>query len=125
MAFEINLTNLLTQIIISVIILSPILWLIGRALVGKQKAKFTDAIWIVALGIIINTILGAYIHGLLGFIVTLLIWLWLIKHFFDTGWLMALAIAIIAIIVLGVIVLILAAIGIAFFAGLGTMRGLL
>jgi len=125
MAFEINMTNLLIQIIISVIILSPILWLIGRALVGKQKAKFTDAIWIVALGIIINTILGAYIHGLLGFIVTLLIWLWLIKHFFDTGWLMALAIAIIAIIVLGVIVLILAAIGIAFFAGLGTMRGLL
>lgn len=125
MALGINLTNLLIQIIIGVIILSPILWLIGRALVGKQKAKFTDAIWIVALGIIINTILGAYIHGLLGFIVTLLIWLWLIKHFFDTGWLMALAIAIIAIIVLGIIVLILAAIGIAFFAGLGTMRGLL
>jgi hypothetical protein len=125
MAFDINLTNLLIQIIISAIILSPILWLVGRALVGKQKAKFTDAIWIVTLGIIINTILGAYIHGLLGFIVTLLIWLWLIKHFFDTGWLMALAIAIIAIIVLGVIVLVLAAIGIAFFAGLGTMRGLL
>lgn len=125
MALGISLTNVLIQIIIGVIILSPILWLIGRALVGKQKAKFTDAIWIVALGIIINTILGAYIHGLLGFIVTLLIWLWLIKHFFDTGWLMALAIAIIAIIVLGIIVLILAAIGIAFFAGLGTMRGLL
>lgn len=125
MAFDINLTNLLIQIIISAIILSPILWLVGRALVGKQKAKFTDAIWIVTLGIIVNTILGAYIHGLLGFIVTLLIWLWLIKHFFDTGWLMALAIAIIAIIALGIIVLILAAIGIAFFAGLGTMRGLL
>jgi hypothetical protein len=125
MSLGINLTNLLIQIVVGVIILSPILWLVGRGLVGKQKAKFTDAIWIVALGIVINTILGAYIHGLLGFVVTLLIWLGLIKHFFDTGWLMALAIAIIAVIILGIIVLLLAAAGIAFFAGLGAMRGLI
>ena len=34
------------------------LWLAGRGLVGKEKAKFTDAIWIVALGTIIGMIIG-------------------------------------------------------------------
>jgi len=121
MALGMSLTGLLIQIIIGVIIVSPILWLVGRALVGGQKAKFTDAIWIVALGIIINTFLGAYVHGLLGFIVTLIIWLALIKHFFDTGWLTALGISLVAIIVMGIIVLVLGV----FVAGLAVMRGLL
>ena len=125
MALPVSLTGLLIQIIVSVIIVAPILWLVGRGLVGGVKAKFTDAIWIVALGIIINSFLGAYVHGLLGFIVTLIIWLALIKHFFDAGWLKALAIAIIAIIVLGIIAIILAALGLAFIAGLGVMRGIL
>ena len=125
MDLPVSLTGLLIQIIVSVIIVAPILWLVGRGLVGGAKAKFTDAIWIVALGIIINSFLGAYVHGLLGFIVTLIIWLALIKHFFDAGWLMALAIAIIAIIVLGIIAIILAALGFAFIAGLGVMRGIL
>ena len=125
MSLPVSLTGLLIQIIVSVIIVAPILWLVGRGLVGGAKAKFTDAIWIVALGIIINSFLGAYVHGLLGFIVTLIIWLALIRHFFDAGWLKALAIAIIAIIVLGIIAIILAALGLAFIAGLGVMRGIL
>jgi len=125
MDLPVSLTGLLIQIIVSVIIVAPILWLVGRGLVGGAKAKFTDAIWIVALGIIINSFLGAYVHGLLGFIVTLIIWLALIRHFFDAGWLKALAIAIIAIIVLGIIAIILAALGLAFIAGLGVMRGIL
>jgi hypothetical protein len=125
MDLPVSLTGLLIQIIVSVIIVAPILWLVGRGLVGGANAKFTDAIWIVALGIIINSFLGAYVHGLLGFIVTLIIWLALIRHFFDAGWLKALAIAIIAIIVLGIIVIILAALGLAFIAGLGVMRGIL
>jgi hypothetical protein len=113
-----NLTSLIIEIIVSVIIVSPILWLVGRALVGGQKAKFTDAIWIVALGIIINAVLGIFITGIVGFIVTLIIWLWLIKHFFDTGWLHAIIIAVVAIIVLAIVAFILAALGFAMLAGL-------
>jgi hypothetical protein len=106
-----NLTSLLIEIIVSAIIVSPILWLVGRVLVGGQKAKFTDAIWIVALGVIIYSILGMFIHGIVGIIVTLIAWLWLIRHFFDTGWLHAIIIAVAAIIALAVVAFILGALG--------------
>ena len=39
-----DLVALLIQIVIGIIVVAPILWLVGRALVGKDKAKFTDAI---------------------------------------------------------------------------------
>lgn len=121
----INLMGLIIQIIIGIIIVAPILWLVGRSMVGKEKAKFTDAIWIVALGIIINAILGTLVHGLLGFIVTLIIWLALIRHFFDTGWLKALLMAIVLVVVMIIIGLILAALGIVMLAGFGTITGLM
>jgi hypothetical protein len=107
-----NLASLLIEIIVSAIIVSPILWLVGRVLVGGQKAKFTDAIWIVALGVIIYSILGMFIHGIVGIIVTLIAWLWLIRHFFDTGWLHAIIIAVVSIIALAVVGFILGALGI-------------
>jgi len=112
------------EIIVGIIIVSPVLWLVGRAMVGGAKAKFTDAIWIVVLGIIINTILGTFVHGAIGFIVTLIVWVALIKHFFDAGWGKAIVIGIVAIIVLIIIAFVLAFLGIAALAGLGGLRGL-
>jgi hypothetical protein len=113
-----DLIGLLISIIVAIIIIAPVLWLVGRALVGKQKAKFTDAIWIVVLGVIIGAIVGALIGGLIAAIIMFVVWLALIKHFFDCGWLMAFAIAVIAVIVFVVIVFVLALIGIAVI-GLG------
>jgi hypothetical protein len=116
----IDLVGLLVQIVVGIIILAPVLWLAGRALVGKEKAKFLDAVWIVALGTIIGAVFGALVGGLLAAIIMFVIWLALIKHFFDCGWLMALAIAIIAVIIFIIIVAILAFIGIGVIAlGLG------
>jgi hypothetical protein len=114
-----DLIALLIQIVVGTIIIAPILWLAGRALVGKEKAKFTDAIWIVLLGIVIGAVVGALIGGLGGLIAAVImfvIWLALIKHFFDCGWIMALAIAIIAVIIFVVIVAVLAFIGIGVLA---------
>lgn len=119
-------TGLIIQLIASIIIVSPVLWLVGRWLVGAEKAKFTDAIWIVVLGVIIGTILGNFVHGTIGFIVTLIIWLGLIKHFFDCGWLKALLIAIIAIITFIVIsAIILAIFGIAIMSLIRGSTGLM
>jgi hypothetical protein len=109
MAFD--LVALLIQIVVSTIIVAPILWLAGRALVGKDKARFLDAIWIVLLGTVIGAVLGAFVGGLIAAVVMFIIWLALIKHFFDCGWLMALAIAIIAVIIFVVIAAILVIIG--------------
>ena len=107
-----DLVALLIQIVVGTIIIAPILWLAGRALVGKEKAKFTDAIWIVLLGTVIGAVAGAFIGGLLAAVIMFVIWLALIKHFFDCGWLMAFAIAVIAVIIFIVIAAVLALIGI-------------
>ena len=113
---EIDLIVLLIQIVVGVIIIAPVLWLAGRALVGKEKATFLDAVWIVALGTVIGTVVGALVGGLIAALIMFIVWLALIKHFFDCGWLMAFAIAIIAVIIYIVIVAILAIIGIGLLA---------
>jgi hypothetical protein len=106
-----DLVALLIQIVVGTIILAPVLWLAGRALVGGEKAKFFDAVWIVLLGIVIGAVVGTYIGGLFAAVIMFIVWLALIKNFFDCGWLMAFAIAIIAVIIFVVIAVILAIIG--------------
>jgi hypothetical protein len=104
---EMDLMALLIQVIVSTIIIAPILWLVGRALVGKEKAKFTDAIWIVVLGTVIGALVGAYIGGLWASLIMFVVWLALIRHFFDCGWIKALVIAVALVIVFLIIFFIL------------------
>ncbi len=48
MAIEtMTILSAIDGIIINVVINSLFVWLAGRALVGAEEAKFTDAIWIV------------------------------------------------------------------------------
>ena len=109
----VNLDTLLIDLVIKIIILAPVLWLSGRALVGKEKAKFVDAIWIIILGALIGGIFSYFeIIGIIALIIQLLIWLGLVKHFFDTGWLKAFVISVLAVIILVVITFILGLIGI-------------
>lgn len=107
-----DLMTLLIQIVVNVIVLAPILWISGRLLVSKEKAKFTDAIWIVVLGVVLGAILNFFLSGLIAAVVMFIVWLALIKHFFDCGWLKAFIIAVLAVIIFIVIIVILAFIGI-------------
>ena len=107
------LINLLVHIVVNLLILSPVLWISGRLLAGKEKAKFTDAIWIVVLGTFIADVLGIFIVGIIASLIVLFIWIALIKHFFDCSWLKAVAIGIIAFVMLIVIAFLLGLIGIA------------
>ena len=111
-----DLVGLLIQIVVGIIIVAPILWLVGRALAGKDKAKFTDAIWIVVLGTVIGAVVNALVGGLIASIIMFVVWLALIKHFFDCGWLKAFVIAVIAVIVFIIVAVILAIIGIGVIA---------
>ncbi len=119
MAFESTaILFLLVGIVVNIIVNSLFVWLAGRALVGAEKAKFTDAIWIVVIGSIIGSILGAinfggFNLGLVGAIISFIIWLALIKHFFDCGWIKAFLIAILAAIIQIIIAFILGLIGLA------------
>ncbi|MGQ9565622.1 MAG: hypothetical protein ACUVT5_03635 [Candidatus Bathyarchaeales archaeon] len=112
----VNLDWMVISIIVNTIIISPVLWLSGRALVGKEKARFTDAVGIVVLGTVVGTIFGAFFTGIIASIIQLIIWLALVKHFFDCGWLMALAISIIAVIIFAAIIILLGIIGIVIWA---------
>jgi hypothetical protein len=116
-----DIVGLLIQVVVAIIVVAPILWLVGRSLAGKQNAKFTDAIWIVVLGVVINAIVGALIGGLIAAIIMFFVWLGLIKHFFDCGWFKAFVIAVIAVIVFVIIVVVLALIGIGLGIGLGSL----
>jgi len=103
----INLDALVIQIIVNIILLAPVLWITGRLLVGKEKAKFTDALWIVIFGTLISAAFQyLFGSGIIASIILLIILLGLLKHFFDCGWLKALAIAIVAILIWIVIAII-------------------
>src|SRR5512137_586246 len=104
---------LLIQIVVAAVVLAPVLWFVGKIFVGKEKAKFTDAVWIAVLGVLIGAVIGWLLPGwgaILGTLIQIVVWLGLIKHFFDCGWLKALVIAIIAGIAYLIISLILSAI---------------
>jgi hypothetical protein len=88
------IVNLIVQIIVNIVILAPVLWISGRLLVSKDKAKFTDALWIV-----IGSVFQYLFDGIIASLIVLFIWLALVKHFFDTGWIRALIIAIVAIVI--------------------------
>ena len=95
----INLDVLLIDLVVKIIVLAPAFWLAGRALAGKNKAKFIDAVWIVIFGTLIGGIFSYFqIIGIIALIIQLLIWLGLVKHFFDTDWIQALVISVLAII---------------------------
>ena len=94
-----DITFLLLTTIVTAIINSLVVWLAGRSMVGSEKAKFTDAIWIIVLGSVIGAALNAFVSGIIGSITVLFLWLLLIKHFFDCGWMKGLVIAIIAVVI--------------------------
>jgi hypothetical protein len=106
----------LLGIVVGSLIVSPILWLVGRAFVGKEKARFSDAFWIAFLGQVVgslfNFIFFAIFEGftavIIVLIIQLLIWLALVRHFFDTSGGKALLISIVAVIVTAVIFAVLA-----------------
>jgi hypothetical protein len=111
-----NLDILLVSIIVNVLVLTPVLWIAGRLLVGASKAKFIDALWIVVLGTVIGGVSSAFFSGIIASIIILILWLGLIKHFFDCGWLKAFIISIVAVVVFVILMIILGILGLTIFA---------
>jgi hypothetical protein len=112
----VNLDVVIISLIVRIVILAPVLWLSGKILVGGDKAKFTDAIWIVVLGTVIAGIIEYFFIGWISTIIVLLVWLGLVKHFFDCGWLKALVISIIAILIFIAIAVLLGLVGFAIWS---------
>ncbi|MFA5868648.1 MAG: hypothetical protein WC941_03000 [Candidatus Bathyarchaeia archaeon] len=109
MAFDI--VSILISIIGGVIITAPVLWIVGRMLVGATNAKFTDAIMIVVLGSVASAVVGLFLLGIVGSIAQLVVLLYLIKKYYECGWGKAFAVAIVTVVVFVIIAFILSLVG--------------
>jgi hypothetical protein len=104
----IGLLFVLAVILLPLLILTVVLYLAGLVVVGGRRARFSDAFLIALLGTIISAITTLFIsNSLLLLIIQVVVWLALIKHFYETGWLGALAVAILSVIVFIVVLFIL------------------
>src|SRR5881227_3402259 len=102
------LIGFLIVFIIYLLVIGFVLWLAGEIVVGR-RVTFGEALAIAGVG---TFLVGASIAllGLIGLLLGLVIFLLLVKHYFKTGWLGAIGVGIMAIIVLVVLTFILGAI---------------
>ncbi len=109
MVFELSVSNIvftIISLIILWILVSIPVWLAGKALTGG-KATFGDALLATLAGpivyfvvtFIVDFFLSAVIGSsafVFGYILALIAWVWVYKASFETGWLKAILIAILA-----------------------------
>jgi hypothetical protein len=109
--------------IIYLLIIGFVLWLAGEIIVGR-RVTFGEALGIAGVGTFLIgaslSLLGLVYGGLLG----LLIFLLLVKHYFKTGWLGAIGVGIMTIIVGVVVVFILGALALGAIVFLPKIPGL-
>jgi hypothetical protein len=109
MVFEVTIPNLLVTIISLIvlwIIVSIPVWLAGKAITGR-RASFGSALLATLAGpivyflviFLIDFFLGAILGPsayIFGWILAIIAWIWVYKASFETGWLKAILIAILA-----------------------------
>lgn len=109
--------------IVYLLIIGFVLWLAGEIVVGR-RVTFGEALGIAGVGTFLIgasiSLLGLVYGGLLG----LLIFLLLVKHYFKTGWLGAIGVGVMTIIVGIVVVFILGALALGAIVFLPKIPGL-
>jgi len=97
--------------LVPLFILTIVLYLAGLIVVGGRRARFVDAFLIALLGTVIGFVVALFVtSSLLFLIIQIIVWLVLIKHFYETSWLGALAVAILSVVVFIIVLFILAVI---------------
>ncbi|MEM3442795.1 MAG: hypothetical protein QXM86_02915 [Candidatus Bathyarchaeia archaeon] len=94
---------------LSLFVLAVVLYIAGLIVVGRKRALLSDAFIISLLGTVLTTLFAIFIpYPLITLILSLLVWLILIKRLFETGWLGAIAVGILAIVIYLVLLVLLA-----------------
>ena len=114
----IDVVATLIGVVIGTIIMSPVLWIAGRLLVGSAKAKFTDAVVIVALGSLAGAIVNAFITGWIGTLIQIIVLLVLIQKYYECGWVKSILVAIVTVVIFIIIVFILGIVGVGLFGNM-------
>ncbi|MCS7124508.1 MAG: hypothetical protein NZ932_03725 [Candidatus Bathyarchaeota archaeon] len=94
--------------LIELVVLAVLLYLAGLIVVGKKRALFSDALIIALLGTVLSTLFVIFLPNLIAFLLIVVTWLILIKRLFETGWLGAIAVGILIIIIYLAILVLLA-----------------
>lgn len=105
-------SGLIGTVIVGIIVQAPALWIAGRIIVGSDRAKFMDAVWITVLGSILNAVISMFIGGEIAGLVQLVAYLYLVKNYYETSWGSAAVIAIATVVILVIVIFGLAMIGI-------------
>jgi len=105
-----ELTDLLFFVISFVIIfgvLSVIFYLAGNVVVGKDRASFKDAFAISVLGTLVLIVCLSVFSLELAIILSLVAWLLLVRHYYETGFFGAIAVGVTSVVVAVVILVLL------------------
>jgi len=94
-----TLLSALALFIIELLVLAVVLYLAGLIVVGRRRALLSDAFIIALLGTVLSTLFVIFLPFWVTIILTVITWLILIKRLFETGWLGAIAVGILAIII--------------------------
>lgn len=110
------------RFVANLITLTIVLYVAGVIVVGKKRALLADAFTIALLGTVISTFFMVFLPGIplltfdrrvlrigsgLGLLLSFFVYLLLIRHYYETGWLGALAVAILAVIIFVVLTFVL------------------
>ena len=105
-----GLTELLFFIISFAIIfavLSVVLYLAGNVVVGRRRASFKDAFAISVLGTLVLIVCLSVFSLEVAMVLSLVAWLLLVRHYYETGILGSIAVGLTSVIVAAVILVIL------------------
>lgn len=104
----------LTEVLFSLIsfaiiflVLSVVFYIAGNVVVGRERAHFKDAFAISVLGTLVLIVCLSVFNLEIAIILSLLAWFLLIRHYYETGLLGAIAVGLTSVIVAVVILIIL------------------
>ncbi len=89
--------------------MAGVFYIAGLIVVGGKRARFSDAFIISLVGTVLSTLFYLFIpYRLIALLLSLFTWLLLIKRLYETGWLGAIAVGILAVIVYFAVLVLLA-----------------
>ncbi|MEM3673286.1 MAG: hypothetical protein QW468_03555 [Candidatus Bathyarchaeia archaeon] len=104
-----HLVFFLAWFFIELFVMAGVFYIAGLIVVGGKRARFSDAFIISLIGTVLSTLFYLFIpYRLIALFLSLCTWLLLIKRLYETGWLGAIAVGILAVIVYFVVLVILA-----------------
>jgi len=97
---DLRVIFLLVLFLVNLLILAVVLYLAGLVVVGKKRALLSDAFIISLLGTVLSILFFMFLpYRLLALILSIIVWLLLIKRLYETGWLGAIAVGILAMVI--------------------------